>query len=86
MKTRRHAVAFLTGLTLAVALSLAPAATLWATRRRLLHHHRLRWPPCSPPMGICRSASKPITARWIPRSSSSHEAKATHYFSRRRNR
>ena len=30
MKTRRHAVAFLTGITLAVALSLAPAATLWA--------------------------------------------------------
>ena len=30
MKTRRHAVAFLTGLTLAVAVSLAPAATLWA--------------------------------------------------------
>ena len=30
MKTRTHAVAFVTGLTLAVALSLAPATTLWA--------------------------------------------------------
>jgi hypothetical protein len=30
MKTRRHAVAFLRGITLAVALSLAPAAALWA--------------------------------------------------------
>ena len=30
MKTRRHAVAFLRGITLAIALSLAPAATLWA--------------------------------------------------------
>ena len=30
MKTRRHAVTFLTGITLAVALSLVPAATLWA--------------------------------------------------------
>lgn len=30
MKTRRYAVTVLRGLTLAVALSLAPAATLWA--------------------------------------------------------
>ena len=30
MKTRRHAVAFLRGITLVVAVSLAPAATLWA--------------------------------------------------------
>ena len=30
MKTRRQAVTFLTGITLAVALSLAPAATLWS--------------------------------------------------------
>lgn len=30
MKTRRHAVILLRGITLAVALSLAPAATLWA--------------------------------------------------------
>jgi hypothetical protein len=30
MKTRREAVAFLRGITLAVALNLAPAVTLWA--------------------------------------------------------
>jgi hypothetical protein len=30
MKTRKHAVTVLRGLTLAVAVSLAPAATLWA--------------------------------------------------------
>jgi hypothetical protein len=30
MKTSKHAVAFLRGVTLAVALNLAPAATLWA--------------------------------------------------------